>query len=45
MKSFTLDDAVLDAPLRGSANLGDAATLRHALGDRPTLVAFVRHFG
>jgi hypothetical protein len=45
MKPFRLDDAILDAPVRGSANLGDASTLRDALGNRPTLVAFVRHFG
>lgn len=35
--------AILDRPVSGW-NL-DAATLREALGDSPTLLVFLRHFG
>ncbi len=44
MKSFELPDELLDAPIQGNA-LGNAATLRAALGQSPTIVMFVRHFG
>lgn len=40
----TIPDDVLDAPIEG-LNLGDARSLREALGPRPCVVLFVRHFG
>lgn len=40
----TLPDDVLDAPVEGT-NLGGARTFREALGPRPSVVLFVRHFG
>lgn len=44
MSTLPIDDSILDAPITGN-NLGDAGTLRQALGPRPTIVLFVRHFG
>jgi len=40
----TLPDEVLDAPVEGTGLRG-ARTLREALGPRPSVVLFVRHFG
>ena len=44
MDPFTLPPDLLAAPVAGT-NLGDAATFRAALGPRPNVVLFVRHFG
>ncbi|MEL6428279.1 MAG: hypothetical protein AAFU73_01380 [Planctomycetota bacterium] len=44
MDPFTLPPDLLDAPVAGT-NLGDATTFRAALGPRPNVVLFVRHFG
>jgi len=44
MTSFELSAALLDAPIQGNG-LQNASTLREALGQSPTIVMFVRHFG
>ncbi|MEC7232333.1 MAG: hypothetical protein VX015_01910 [Planctomycetota bacterium] len=44
MSPSHIDDTNLDAPIEGN-HLGGASTLREALGSRPTIVLFVRHFG
>ncbi|MEM6672927.1 MAG: hypothetical protein AAF726_08780 [Planctomycetota bacterium] len=45
MTLFTLSGETLDAPIQGSGLPEGARTLREVLGDDPTLMAFVRHFG
>lgn len=45
MSLLTLPDTILDRPVRGTPALSPATTLREALGDRPTVVVFVRHLG
>ncbi|MEE2940772.1 MAG: hypothetical protein VX460_10340 [Planctomycetota bacterium] len=44
MNPSLIDDATLDTPVQGT-HLGGARTLREVLGDRPTILLFVRHFG
>ena len=40
---ITIDDTLLDRPVAG-INL-EPGTLRHQLGEAPTLLVFLRHFG
>lgn len=44
MSPSHIDDATLDLPIEGY-HLAGAHNLREALGPRPTIVLFVRHFG